>query len=124
MEKHGLDDVLTNSQAKQTKKAEQWAASVFTGQLKQYKSILSQYYKKISLICTRESKRGVDQYYLNVNISLFSTMPNLSLKWFTCTHAPSVFLFHSKTLNKLRNMQFFYRVEKLPAILLKLHFRN
>jgi len=45
MEKHDLHDMATNSQAKQTKKATQWAVSVFTGQLKQYKSIFIQYYK-------------------------------------------------------------------------------
>ena len=46
MEKQDLDDIVTNSQAKPTKKATQWAVSVFTGQLKQYKSILIQHYKK------------------------------------------------------------------------------
>lgn len=46
MEKQDLDDIVTNSQAKRTKKATQWAVSVFTGQLKQYKSILIQHYKK------------------------------------------------------------------------------
>ena len=46
MEKHDLDDIVTNSQAKQTKKATQWAVSVFTGQLKHYKSILIHHCKK------------------------------------------------------------------------------
>ena len=49
MEKHDLDDIVTNSQAKGT----QWAVSVFTGQLKQYKSILIHNYKKL----------GVNRYY-------------------------------------------------------------
>jgi len=48
MEKHDLDDIVTNSQAKRTKKATQWAVSVFTGQLKQYKSILIHNYKKLA----------------------------------------------------------------------------
>ena len=39
-----LDDIVKNSQAKQTKKATQWAASVFTGWLKQYESISIQHY--------------------------------------------------------------------------------
>ena len=34
MENHDLDDIVPNSQAKQTKKSTQWAVSVFTGQLK------------------------------------------------------------------------------------------
>ena len=34
--------------------------SVFIVQLTQYKSILISHYKKISLICTRESKKGVN----------------------------------------------------------------
>ena len=45
IEKHDLDDIVTNSQAKQTKKATQWAVSVFTGQLKQYKSIIIHHFK-------------------------------------------------------------------------------
>ena len=48
MEKHDLDDIVTNSQAKRTKKATQWAVSVFTGQWKQYKSILIHNYKKLA----------------------------------------------------------------------------
>ena len=44
MGNHDLDDIVTNSQAKRTKKSTQWAVSVFTGQLKQYKSILIQLY--------------------------------------------------------------------------------
>ena len=50
MEKHDLDDIVTNSQAKRNKKATptQWAVSVFTGQLKQYKSILIHNYKKLA----------------------------------------------------------------------------
>ena len=47
MEKHDLD-IVTNSPAKRTKKATQWAVSVFTGQLKQYKSILIHNYKKLA----------------------------------------------------------------------------
>ena len=34
MENHDLDDIVPNSQAKQTKKSTQWAVPVFTGQLK------------------------------------------------------------------------------------------
>ena len=41
-----LDDIVKNSQAKQTKKATQWAVSVFTGWLKQYESIFIQHYKR------------------------------------------------------------------------------
>ena len=41
-----LDDIVKNSQAKQTKKARQWAVSVFTGWLKQYESIFIQHYKR------------------------------------------------------------------------------
>jgi len=48
MEKHDLDNIVTNSQAKGTKKATQWAVSVFTGQLKQYKSILIHNLKKLA----------------------------------------------------------------------------
>ena len=44
MGNHDLDNIVTNSQAKRTKKSTQWAVSVFTGQLKQYKSILIQLY--------------------------------------------------------------------------------
>ena len=41
-----LDDIVKNSQAEQTKKATQWAVSVFTGWLKQYESIFIQHYKR------------------------------------------------------------------------------
>ena len=39
-----LDDIVKNSHSKQTKKATQWAVSVFTGWLKQYESIFIQHY--------------------------------------------------------------------------------
>ena len=41
-----LDDIVKNSQAKQTKKGTQWAVSVFTGWLKPYESIFIQHYKR------------------------------------------------------------------------------
>jgi len=56
MEKHDLDDILTNSQAKRTKKATQWAVSVFTGQLKQYKTILIHNYKKLASFAQGKAK--------------------------------------------------------------------
>ena len=53
--KQDLDDIVKNSQAKQTKKATQWAVSVFTGWLKQYEFIFIQHYKR-NVIRTKKKK--------------------------------------------------------------------
>ena len=58
-EKHDLDDIVTNSQAKRNT----------MGSLSFYRSVetvqvyFNSQFQKISLVCTRESKRGVNRYY-------------------------------------------------------------
>ena len=46
MDEEGLNDVVNISQAKRTKKATQWAVTVFTGWLQKSRSIFIFYYRK------------------------------------------------------------------------------
>ena len=46
MDEEELNDVVNTSQAKQTKKATQWAVTVFTGWLQKSRSLFIFYYRK------------------------------------------------------------------------------
>ena len=63
MEKQDLDDIVTNSQAKRTKKSNTMGSLSFFRTVETVQVYFNSALQKISLIRTRESKREVNRYY-------------------------------------------------------------
>ena len=83
MDEEEFNDVVNNSQAKRTKKATQWAVTVFLGWLQKSRSIFNFYYRKNTITTSNNNSNrncGAESKCLALFVS--NQIVNKSLKRF------------------------------------------